>query len=224
MDDPQLPFAEHQKALAGLARLNRWSRGDVGLWHHLQAETCRVSPRPLRVLDIATGSGDLPIRLARRARGAGLPLNFSACDCSATALQVAAQAAQQAGVAIDFFTLDAVTDAIPTDYDIITISLFLHHLTDDQVVGLLARVASATRRMVLVNDLSRSDWNYATVWLAARLLSRSAVVHFDGPTSVKAAFTRAELLDLASRAGLEQVSIHAHFPARWLMLWRKQHD
>lgn len=221
MDDPQLPRDEHQRALAGLARLNRWSRGDAGLWHHLQAEARRIAPRPLRVLDIATGSADLPIRLAQRARSAKLPIQFSACDLSPTALEVAAHAAANANVSIEFFKLDAVEDALPANFDVILVSLFLHHLSDDQIVRLLAKIAQARPSLILVNDLARSWWNLATVSLAARLLSRSSVVHFDAPASVRAAFTKAELIELASRAGLANATLHSQFPARWLLVWRK---
>lgn len=221
MDDPGLPESEHQLALAGLARLNHWSRGDAGLWRELQAEARRMAPRPLRVLDIATGSGDLPIRLAQRARLARLPIHFSACDCSPTALKVARLAADQAEVAIQFFQLDAVAEAIPTGFDVIMVSLFLHHLTDDQIVQLLAKLGEATQRLVFVNDLARSWWNFGAVYLASRLLSRSSVVHFDGPVSVQAAFTKAELIELAVRAGLENAAVRSQFPARWLLVWRK---
>ncbi|MDP1562818.1 MAG: methyltransferase domain-containing protein [Pirellulaceae bacterium] len=221
MDDPGLPKAEHQLALAGLARLNRWSRGDAGLWQSLQTEARRISPRHLRVLDIATGSGDLPIRLAQRAQSAQLPIQFSACDWSPTALEVAAQAADQAQVSIQFFQLDAVLDAIPSDFDVIMVSLFLHHLLDDQIVQLLAKLGQATRSLVLVNDLVRSWWNFGAVYLASRLLSRSSVVHFDGPVSVQAAFTKAELIDLAVQAGLTNAAVRSQFPARWQLVWRK---
>jgi 2-polyprenyl-3-methyl-5-hydroxy-6-metoxy-1,4-benzoquinol methylase len=221
MDDPQIPPDEHKIALAGLARLNRWSRGDVGLWQHLQSEARQIAPRALRVLDVATGSGDLPIRLARRARSASLPIHFSACDCSSTALETAVQAAAKAQVAIEFFRLDAMEEPIPPGFDVITVSLFLHHLSNEQIVKLLAKLAQATSRMFLVNDLSRSWWNYGAVFLATRLLSRSAVVHFDGPVSVRAAFTKSELLDLAEQAGLKGASVQARFPARWLMTWRR---
>lgn len=220
MDDPQLAPDEHKIALAGLARLNRWSRGDVGLWQNLQAEARQIAPRTLRVLDIATGSGDLPVRLARRARAAKLPIQFSACDCSSTALETAVQAAEKAQVAIVFFKSDALEDPIPRGFDVITVSLFLHHLTDEQIVKLLAKLAQATSRMILVNDLSRSWWNYGAVFLATRLLSRSTVVHFDGPVSVRAAFTKSDLLDLAKQAGLEGTVVQSRFPARWLMTWR----
>lgn len=221
MDNPELPQAEHQLALAGLARLNRWSRGDAGLWQSLQAEARQNAPLPLRVLDIATGSGDLPIRLAQRARSARLPIHFSACDWSPTALEVASHAANEAQIAIQFFQLDAVLDAIPSDFDVIMVSLFLHHLSDDQIVPLLAKLGRATRSLVLVNDLVRSWWNLGAVYLASRLLSRSAVVHFDGPVSVQAAFTKAELIDLADQAGLTNAAVRSQFPARWQLVWRK---
>lgn len=221
MDDPQLPRDEHQRALAGLARLNRWSRGDAGLWHHLQAEAQRIAPRPLRVLDIATGSADLPIRLAQRARANQLQIQFSACDLSPTALEVAAQAAAQAEVSIKFFIWDAVADPIPADFDLIMVSLFLHHLSDEQIVQLLTKLSHAKPSLILINDLARSWWNLATVSLAARLLSRSSVVHFDAPASVRAAFTKAELIELASQAGLTNATVHSQFPARWLLVWRK---
>lgn len=221
MDDPQLAEAEHQKALAGLARLNRWSRGDVGLWRQLRGEALSVTPAPLRVLDIATGSADLPIRLSQRARLSQLPLHFSACDLSPTALRIASEAATKAGVSIELFESDAVNDPIPPDFDVIMVSLFLHHLSDEQIISLLAKLAQATKRMVLVNDLARSWWNYGMVGIASRVLSRSSVVHFDGPVSVRAAFTRKEMLELASNAGMASAQVAYQFPARWQLIWRK---
>jgi 2-polyprenyl-3-methyl-5-hydroxy-6-metoxy-1,4-benzoquinol methylase len=136
-------------------------------------------------------------------------------------LEVAAQAADQTQVSIRFFQADAVLDAIPSDFDVIMVSLFLHHLPDDQIVHLLAKLGQATRSLVLVNDLARSWWNFGAVYLASRLLSRSAVVHFDGPVSVQAAFTKTELIDLALQAGLTNAAVHSQFPARWQLVWRK---
>ena len=55
MDHPALPAAEHRRALAGLARLNSLS-GSVGvLWPEVR-KLARELGRPLRILDVATGS------------------------------------------------------------------------------------------------------------------------------------------------------------------------
>jgi hypothetical protein len=74
---------------------------------------------------------------------------------------------------------------------------------------------------VLVNDLSRGSVNYFLVRLACRVLSRSPVVRFDGPASVRGAFTPDEARHLADRAGLVGATVTRKFPCRFLLAWRK---
>ena len=219
MDDPALPAAEHRRALAGLARLNAYSDSVGVLWPAVR-ELARELGRPLRILDVATGCGDVPHGLWKRAERAGFHLDLSACDISPVALKAAEERASAAGASVDYFEADALGDPLPTEFDIVTCSLFLHHLSVDNAVTLLGRLAAATDRLVLVNDLSRSRWNLGLVWLATRLLTRSPVVHADGPLSVRAAFTRVEAAELAERAGLTGATVSARFPCRWLLTWR----
>jgi SAM-dependent methyltransferase len=212
MDDPGLDPEEHRRALAGLARLNAWS-GSVGvLWKPLRALN-----RPLRVLDVATGSGDVPCGLMKRANAAGVPLEVAGCDVSPTAIE----AAKMAAPGIHFFVHDAIRDPLPTGFDVVTCSLFLHHLDDESAIILLKRMAEAAGSCVLVNDLARSRFNYLSVWLACHALTRSRVVRFDGPASVRSAYSPAEALGLAERAGLKNARIRTRFPCRYLLEWRK---
>lgn len=221
MDDPGIPAADHASALAGLARLNRWSWGDAGLWEVLSREASQVAPRKLRVLDLATGSADLPIRLAQRAARRKIAMHLAGCDISPTALEIATKNAARNGVTIDLFSHDVVSRPIPSGYDVLITSLFLHHLTDGDAVRLLRRMAEATARTVVVNDLCRGRFNLGLVKIASRILSRSYVVHHDGPASVRAAFTIAEAGELARQAGLTDAVIVPKFPCRWLLTWRK---
>ena len=80
---------------------------------------------------------------------------------------------------------------------------------------------SAARRLVLVNDLRRTRFGFALAHLACRLLTRSPIVHHDGPLSVRAAFTSEEALELALEAGLAGAMISHHWPQRFLLSWRK---
>jgi hypothetical protein len=122
---------------------------------------------------------------------------------------------------VRFFRLDALGDPLPADFDVLSCSLFLHHLAEDDAVGLLRRMAQAARRMVLVNDLIRSPLGYVLAWCGCRLLSRSPVVHFDGPASVAAAFTLGEARALADRAGLAGAVLTRHWPERFLLTWSR---
>lgn len=222
MDQPGLDEAQHVLALRGLARINRVSRSVGILWPAIATEVRRSGSETLRVLDLASGAGDVAIGLARRARRIGLRVAVAGCDVSPAAVAFAARSAGAAGVDIRFFRLDALQDALPEDFDVLTCSLFLHHLSDEEAVELLRRMAASARRAVLVNDLERSAVGYALAWAGCRLLSRSPIVHHDGPASVRAAFTNEEVLTLAGRAGLDGVRLSRHWPLRFLLHWSRQ--
>jgi hypothetical protein len=100
-------------------------------------------------------------------------------------------------------------------------ALFLHHQTEEQAVTLLRQMARISRHMVLVNDLVRGPAGYGLAWLGTRLLTRSPIVHFDGPRSVAGAFTCREALALAERAGLHGAQVAWRWPCRYLLSWRK---
>lgn len=214
MDAPGLDPIEHRRALRGLARINRWSRSAAILWPVLRA-VARRNARPIRVLDVATGAGDVPLALAKRASSANLPVAIEACDVSATALTHATEAAQGR---VRFFRHDVLAELLPGGFDLVTCSLFLHHLSERDAITLLRRMKAAGS-VVAVNDLSRSRAGHLAVWAACRLLTRSPVVHFDGPASVRSAFTPDEAADLAEHAGLSGATVAKRWPCRFLLTW-----
>jgi 2-polyprenyl-3-methyl-5-hydroxy-6-metoxy-1,4-benzoquinol methylase len=173
----------------------------------------------VRVLDLATGGGDVPIRLHHRARRAGLPLTVEGCDVSPGAIEYATRQAERRGAAVRFFVADALADDLPHGYDAVVCSLFLHHLTDEQAVRLLRRMALAAGRLVLVNDLVRSRAGLLLARVATRVLSLSPVVHVDGPRSVEGAFTVEEARSLAARADLGGATVERRWPCRYLLRW-----
>jgi hypothetical protein len=119
---------------------------------------------------------------------------------------------------VRFFQLDVLAEPLPAEYDAITCSLFLHHLSEADAVSLL-RAAAGAARLVLISDLRRSRSGYALAWMACRLLTRSRIVHVDGPLSIAAAFTPAELRELALRSGLAGAQVSRRWPQRMLLKW-----
>ncbi|HEY8505927.1 MAG TPA: methyltransferase domain-containing protein [Gemmataceae bacterium] len=222
MDHPGLDEARHRGALRGLGRINRVSGTAGSLWPHVRDLARRLRPpRPLRLLDVACGGGDVALGLWRRAERAGVPVEVAGCDLSPAALRFAREWAAAAGASASFFPLDVCRDPLPAGYDVLTCSLFLHHLGEEEAVALLRGMRESGAALVLVSDLRRGRLGYVLAWLGARLLSRSDVVHTDATLSVRAAFTPAEARELAGRAGLSGATLRPAWPQRFLLKWER---
>jgi SAM-dependent methyltransferase len=225
MDQPDLDEADHRQALVGLATIHRASRTVAPLWKVVRelAELAQARPEvPLRVLDVACGGGDVAVQIALRARAAGLSLVVSGCDVSPTAVRHARQQAELADATeVTFFQVDVLREPLDWPCDLALCTLFLHHLDETDAVGLFRTMAAVAERGVLVDDLRRTWLGLGLAWAGCRLLSRSPIVHADGPRSVRAAFTGQEALQIAARAGLAGARITHHWPQRFLLDWRR---
>jgi 2-polyprenyl-3-methyl-5-hydroxy-6-metoxy-1,4-benzoquinol methylase len=225
MDDPDLDVRLHYAALRGLRRVNQISRSSDMLWASIRRLAEESPGRPLRVLDIASGGGDVVVSLSQKAHRHGFRLQIDGCDISEHAIEFASQFAEATSPARNrFFRLNALHDAIPTEYDVVMCSLFLHHLNERDAARLLSRMAGACRRVFLVNDLLRTSLGYAMAWTGCRLLTRSPIVHVDGPRSVQAAWSDNEVRNLAIGCGLDDFVfvLTRHWPQRFLLSWSKK--
>ena len=95
--------------------------------------------------------------------------------------------------------------------DVAACSLVIHHLPPDEAVAMLREMRRVARRGVIVNDLIRTWLGLLGAWAVSRALTRNPLTRHDAPLSVRRAYTRAELVELARRAGLGPVVV-----AGWL--------
>lgn len=239
MDDPTLDRGLHKQALRGLSRVHGWTGTVACLWPDLVAayESKRrrapgADPEPtLRILDVACGGGDVALGLRGRAAREDWDVVIDGADVSERAGRPSGKAgrrAREAGGAIDDVKrLDAVTDPLPGGYDVMMSTLFLHHLSDDDAVTVLRKMADAAPR-VWVSDLRRGKLAYGFTVAGTRLVSRSPVVHKDGPQSVRAGWERDELEALALRAGMTpdrgRLQVKSRLPFRLELRWVRTGD
>jgi SAM-dependent methyltransferase len=221
MDDEGIGPREHDAALRGLARLNRVSRSDAILWPVLRRVAASGNGRVLRVMDVATGSGDVPAALDARARSAGIRIEWTLCDRSPHALARAEERAAGSGMNVRTVCVDVLAAPLPTDCDVVISSLFLHHFDPHDAVRILRSMRDAARVAVGVADLDRTWLGLGLATLGARVLSRSPVVHFDAAASVRAAHARAEIESLARDAGMSGCVITRAWPERWRLWWNR---
>lgn len=222
MDQPGLDPRAHEQALRGLARTNYWGSTRQLMWKAIREIAGRRKLNSLRVLDVASGAGDFAIWLKQRSERRGLKVLIEGCDKSATAVAFASRQAAAVGLdSVRFFCCDVLNDPIASRYDVVTCSLFLHHLQEREAVAFLAKLACASRHAVLIDDLRRSVRGFGLAWLGCATLTRSPVVHVDAPLSVRAAFTEKEVQDLIAAAGMGGAVLRRHWPQRYLINWEK---
>ncbi|TWT97978.1 Ubiquinone biosynthesis O-methyltransferase [Botrimarina colliarenosi] len=220
MDDPQLDEASHLAALRGLRRVNAISGVSAMIWGAIKRIAARRRLTHFSVLDVACGGGDLITSLSRRARGSGLDVDCYGCDVSPTAVAHSNRNAGE-GAKLSFFVADAISEPLPGRYDFVTSTLFLHHLDQPASLRLLGHLSEAAQQAVLLDDLERSRTGWLLAWAGCRLLSRSPIVHYDGPASVRGAYTVEEAQTLAETAGLASTRWTRHWPCRYLMEWER---
>lgn len=223
MDAPDLEEMAHRRALAGLARINRVSRAVSAMGRVILRKVRAENLTRLRLLDVACGGGDVPVGVAMELMGAGVKVELTLVDKSATALSQAMERAKSCGVPCEIVRGDVLAGLPKREFDVVTNSLFLHHLSREETVEALALMKAHAGRMVVVSDLRRSRMGWIAAWIGCHVLSRSEMVHHDGPASVAAAWTKREMIAMAGEAGMSAAKIENCWPWRMLLTWERPH-
>ena len=200
--DAQVPDDEVTRSLADIRFVNLY----LGGWRSLRRAVLPLLDgiaRPL-LLDVGCGSADLPDLLQRERPG----LRVVALDRKPLHLRTAPRGV--ARVAADVHALPFA----PGAFDVVTASLFLHHLDSDAAALVLRDLFALARRALVINDLRRARVPYYFGRLAFPLLFRSPVSINDGLVSIQRGFTRSELGEIFDRAGIAGASVRQEFPYR----------
>lgn len=207
MDEPGVDPGELGRALGYIRAVNSRLGGVDALLGPLKrwarrAEAGGGGGGPLTLLDIATGSGDLPLAAARWARGAGVELRITAVDVHEKTLAEAARVtAAEPWVRLERADAFELVERYGAgSFDFVHAGLFIHHLENEvRVLTMLRIMDRLARRGVIWNDLIRSRVGRAAIGLMT--VGQPWMIRHDARASVAAGFRPAEALDLARRAG-----------------------
>ena len=104
--------------------------------------------------------------------------------------------------------------------DIAVATLFLHHFTHDQLVGILSQLVKQIRIGIVINDLHRHFLAYHSIKLLTKIFSKSKMVQYDAPLSVLRGFSKLELEIILKQAGIKNYSIKWKWAFRWQVIIR----
>ena len=215
MDRPQPVSPELISDLRNLRTLNRCFGSYRLIRHFLR---CWIRPNDkLRVIDLATGSGDIPRLVVEFARKIGASVAIDAVDFQASTVEIAR------GLSADFPEIHYHCSDIrqfgeSQSYDLVLFSLALHHFTADEATALLRRCHELARGRVLVADLRRNWFVQAGIDLLTTFVFRESMTRNDARASIRRAFSFREMAELARTAGWENFG-HERFAVGRQAIW-----
>ena len=219
IDNPQQPFDAVARSMADVARTNALFGGTRTVLAHV-ARLLRPVPlhTPLRILDIATGSGDIPCAVHGWAKAQGREVTVVAVDNLASMLRLARGVSPQ--------TLLVQGDArclpfAPGSFDIALCALAFHHLGYDASVAVLRSMDALTTRGFVVSDLRRDQLSLWTVQAGVALMRAHAFTRHDGPASVRRAWTPREYERMVMESGARGVRVCSSLYFRMALVQEK---
>ena len=220
MDAADVDAAALRRALLFIRRVNAALGYTRATLRHLDRLAVAVpTDRPLRVLDVATGSADVPTAILKWAEQQRREVEVVGLDLHARTLAIAAE---QAGDRLWLVRGNAL--ALPFAdgaFDIAMTSMFLHHLPTDVAVAALREMDRVARVGVIAADLVRSRRAYA--WITLFTLTSPPMIRHDARVSVKQAFTLTEAEAICRAAGLGDAVVHKHFGHRFVIAGAKRY-
>ncbi len=195
MDRPVDEPDELERNLADIAFANRWLGGIAPVLREIRRSEART------VLDVGSGSGDVPHALVRDGRRRGVDLRVTCLDHSPQMLEIARR---RTGGEDRLTFVCAEGEQLPFGdgaFDVVTATLALHHFEPPAARALLREMRRVARLTPVVGDLERSWPAFAATWLWARTTTRNRLTRHDAPLSVRRAYAPHEALALAREAG-----------------------
>lgn len=169
--------------------------------------------RSYTIADYGCGGGDLAKKIVHYGKKKSIKFDVTGIDANPHIVGFA----QKHNPEISFVALDVFKNE--TTYDIITATLFVHHFDEDQLVELFRKMNAHARVGVVINDIHRHSLSYYSIKLLTQLFSKSAMVKFDAPLSVRRAFKKGELVRIMDKAGIKSYSLKWKWAFRWQLVW-----
>jgi len=163
--------------------------------------------KPISVLDVATGSADIPAAIVIWARSQGVQVRVTAVDNNPNAiLEAAAYTRGYPEITV------AIADGLSLpfedgSFDFVLCTKTLHHFSEEHTVRLLKEIDRVAAIGYIIMDIRRSCVAWALISVLTRLFTGNRLTRHDGPLSVLRSYTVSELESLVVKAGLTSSSV-----------------
>lgn len=203
MDRPNADPSVLDDDLNNLRVINKYFGGLSAVRKNIIPLLKRIeSGKTVTILDLATGSADHPLELAKLGKKINRTLYITAVDKNPVMLNIARERTKGYGN-ITVEEQDILNPDYPDkNFDIVLCSLAIHHFSREDAITILRQMNRLSRVGFIVNDLNRSWLGAWTAWLYTHITTRNPMTLYDSCISVLRAFTPQELKEMAREAGI----------------------
>lgn len=204
MDTEAVDFEEFRACLVDLAQVNRFTfayRPTLAFFDRLLASARRLG-RPLEVVDVGSGYGDMLRQIDAWALRRGIAVSLTGVDLHPWSRR-AAEESTSPKHNIRWITADAFQYRPSCAIDVVISSIFTHHLADPLVVEFLRWMEDKAQLGWFVSDLHRHPLPHHFFRHFAKLARFHPFVQHDGLVSIARAFTAADWRRLLTTAGID---------------------
>lgn len=215
MDDLDYKGPILHDALNKLAKINQWLGGNVVTLNGIKALLkSHDRSKPLTIIDLGCGGGDILRQLSRYGKRKGYKFKLIGLDANKHTIAYAQESSRQYDN-IKYKTMDIFSEDFHNlEYDIVLSTLFLHHFKEQELVTFLKPVVEKASLGMVVNDLHRHKLAYYLFKLLSLTIKNQTIVQ-DGLTSVLRGFKRNELESISKQ-------LNTRYIIKWKWAFRFQ--
>jgi ubiquinone/menaquinone biosynthesis C-methylase UbiE len=222
IDNPDADAELLRGELKSIRTINRLFGGYASIRRGMELLLADIKKEEISILDLGTGSADLPMYLLELGLRLNRRFRITAVDNHPRVLEVARERTSgHPEISIETGNLMSLNYP-PGAIDVVICSLTLHHFSREDAIKIICSMNRFSRIGYLVNDLNRSRIAAWTTKGYTHLITRNRMTLTDSYLSVLRGFTLSEIRDMAREAGLQNIEIYPQPFFRFLLVGRHQ--
>ncbi|WP_276368372.1 methyltransferase domain-containing protein [Chryseolinea sp. H1M3-3] len=220
MDDLTCEGETLNQTLRELEFINKWLGGNQ-ITINAISELLESHPRdarPITIVDLGCGGGEMLRVIDTWAKKNSRRFNLIGVDANPYIIGFAKKNLKDLSH-LQFVAMDIFSEEFSNQrYDIVIGTLFYHHFSDAQLIGFFKQLRNQVNLGFIINDIHRHWLAYHSIKMLTHFFSKSSMVKYDAPLSVRRAFKKDDLIKILSEAKIDEFKINWRWAFRWQVI------
>jgi 2-polyprenyl-3-methyl-5-hydroxy-6-metoxy-1,4-benzoquinol methylase len=220
MDDFELKGQELEVVLNDLNNVNK-RLGGYKITINGIKKLINKKDRSLKIADVGCGSGENLRQIAKWAKRENISVELIGIDANLNTISLAKSLSTEFEN-VQFIQQNIFDEAFShQQFDIITLSLTLHHFKDKEIKKLLPILYQNSNLGLIINDLHRHWLAYVLFQMYSAVFMKSKIAKHDGKVSILRGFKTSELEGYSTCVKPKNLLVEWRWAFRYLCIFQK---